>query len=336
MMKRFLETLYTKVYINIVVESSQTIVYTEVCSKDEVIQAMHKTFETTTVNSKMYDYIKAYMKESPYYYISILDKSPLQGAMPTCTYSQMSQYCDIASSEYKCYNDSWSFYTSEYDLEALKHEYRTIGVDFIFSPFVVMADFFKDKINSALAVFVLVEENYISFSIFNNSKLLYAEYLNMQHNSDDEDILIDSSIDEDEEEDMDSINLEDITMDDDDSIIFDDFTNIEDLDDSDTIDEFSETQEIEESLEKDVDISTDRFNEDYHRFSLIQSSLNNFYKDEKYQSEFVEAIYIADGVGVSSDLKNYLEEELFLNVYTRKIDLAIAICDMAKVELNEV
>ena len=335
MISRFLETLYTKVFINIIVESSQTIVYIEVCTRDDVVKGTHKVFDTTTLNSKMHDYIGHYFRESPFYYVSILDKSSLQGAIPTCSVSQMDKYCDIASSEYKCYGEDWAFYTSEYDLEVIKHEYRSIGVDFIFSPFAILAKFFKDKINSTLAIFILVEENSISFSIFDSSKLLYAEYLDMQHSRDEEDILIDSSVEEEEEPDIDSIDLEDISLEDD-SIIFDDFTNIEDLDSGESIEEFSESQEVEEEAENNVDISTDGFNEDYHRFSLIQSSLNTFYKDSKYESKFVESIYIADGVGISGDLKSYLEEELFLKVYIRKIDLGISLCDMAKAEVNEV
>ncbi|MDD3059526.1 MAG: hypothetical protein PHW94_01110 [Sulfurimonas sp.] len=48
----------------------------------------------------------------------------------------------------------------------------------------------------------------------------------------------------------------------------------------------------------------------------------------------MESVYIADGCGVSQDLKRYLEEEMFLSVYVRKIDLAKQVCELAKAELN--
>ena len=79
---------------------------------------------------------------------------------------------------------------------------------------------------------------------------------------------------------------------------------------------------------------SDGMNEDFQRFSLIQSAVNTFYKDEKFESEFIENIYIGDGVGVSSDLKRYLEEEMFLNVYIRHLDLAGELCTIAKMELS--
>lgn len=334
MISKLLEALYTKVFINIIVENMQSVVYVEVCSGKNVLQSVHKIFETTTINSRMYEFIQTYSKESPFCYISLLDKSPLQGAVPTCVAKEMNKYCDINSSEYLCFSKNWAFYTSEYDLEATKHEYRSIGIDFIFSPFAIMANFFKDKIDNTLAMFVLVEDNYISFSVFDNSKLLYAEYLNMQHHKDDDEILIDSPLDDEEEVSLgiEGIDLEEIDIDDD-SGTFDDFSNIEDLDDGDVIEEFSEAKDVQKIQSKDIDISSDGFNEDYQRFSLIQSSLSNFYKDSKYESKFVETIYIADGIGVSGDLKSYLEEEMFLSVYIRKIDLSAALCDMAKAEV---
>lgn len=331
MISKLLESLYTKVFINIVVESLQTVVYVEVCSNKRVEQSVHKSFETIAMNSKMHEFISAYCKVSPFFYISVLDKSSLQGAVPTCIANEMARYCDINSSEYKCYSKEWAFYTSEYDLEATKHDYRSIGIDFVFSPFALLANFFKDKIDNTLSIFVLLESNSLSFTIFENSKLLYAEHLSMKVNKDSEDVLIDTHLYA-EDEIVDGIDLEEITIEDD-SSGFDDFTNIEDLDDGSSIDEFSDNVETQELNRVDESTSDSGFNEDYQRYTLIQRALSTFYKDPKYKSQFIETIYIADGVGASGDLKNYLEEEIFLSVFVRKIDLGGALCDMAKAEI---
>ena len=333
MIGKLLGALYSKVFINIIIQNSQTVVYVEICSSKEVVRSFSNIFETTTINSKMYEFILKYIKESPFYYISVLDKSTLQGVIPTCSTSEMHKYYDINSSEYRCFSKEWAYYTSEYDLEAIKLDYKSIGVDFIFSPFVMLANFFKDKIAETLSMFVLVESNSLSFTIFENSKLLYGKYLDMEHQDDNNSLLMDTSLDDDFL--MDGIDLEDVNLDEE-SVGFDDFANIEELDEDDTIDEFAESQEIVKEKSKEVDISHDGFNEDYHRFSLIQSALSAFYKDSKYDSKFIETIYIADGVGVSSDLKNYLEEEMFLSVYIRKIDLAISLSDIAKAEVDAI
>lgn len=335
MISKLFASLYTRVFVNIVVESSQSFVYVEVCSSKKVERSMHKYFPTTTMNTQMHEFITALYKETPFCYISVLDKSLAQGAIPTCTTSEMGKYCDINASEYRCYDNNWAFYTSEYDLEAIKHDYRSIGVDFIFSPFVLLANFFKDKIENTLSIFVLVENNALSFTVFDHGKLLYGEYLSMQHNKGGDALLADSSLDEALDAGvMDGINLEEIAIEDD-SSGFEDFGAIEDLDTDDTIDEFSEALVLSEAVREKEEhaASSGVFNEDYQRFVLVQEALNTFYKDAKYKSQFVESIYIADSVGVSSDLKNYLEEEIFLTVFIRKIDLGASLCDMAKAEV---
>ncbi|MCD6172294.1 MAG: hypothetical protein J7J96_00710, partial [Sulfurimonas sp.] len=243
-------------------------------------------------------------------------------------------------SEYKCYKDKWTYYTSKNDLYGIEKVYEKIGVDFVFSPFVVLANFFKDKIDTHLAMFILIEENSISLSVFDNSELLYAEYFDTQMEIDEISVLIDEQdiedIDLDDEE---SINLDDIdAIDDIDEL--DDFGDIADLDSIEEIEEFSESKDVEEELAEVVveenynSDDSDDFNEDYQRFLLIQSSVNNFYKNEKYKSEFIENVYIGDSVGVSRDLKKYLEEEMFLNVYIRNLHLAAEVCEIAIMELS--
>jgi hypothetical protein len=46
----------------------------------------------------------------------------------------------------------------------------------------------------------------------------------------------------------------------------------------------------------------------------------------------VETIYVADGYGSGTELKRYLEEELFLNVLIRHIDVADEVIALAMLE----
>ena len=137
----------------------------------------------------------------------------------------------------------------------------------------------------------------------------------------------------------DSIDLDDIdSIDDIDAL--DSFGDIEDLDSIDELDEFDDTKDIEEELAESEDSEefpieeSGELNEDYQRFSLIQSAMNHFYTDNKYESEFIENVYIADCVGISSDLKRYLEEEMFLSVYVRHVELTAEVSDLALKEFG--
>lgn len=198
------------------------------------------------------------------------------------------------------------------NLDILEYNYAKVGVDFIFSPFVVLTNFFKDKIDTTLALFILVEDNYITLGVFDNSELLYGEHIDMEHGDSNDELLIDDGADEDIELDLEgSIDLDDIdAMGDIEGL--DDFGDIEDLDSIDEIDEFAESEDEEDEMEEVVgepaSVDVDGFNEDYQRFSLIQSSVNRFYKDSRYKSKFVESIYIADAIGTSGDLKDTLKK----------------------------
>jgi len=335
---RLFEALYHKVFINIVVQRSHSIVYVEECNTKGMISNDSESFDTTELSSKMHEYIDSFVSESPFHYISILDTSNAQGAIPTCSSRDMSVFNDMTSSKYICHQNQWAYYTSKPNLDIIKYNYSKVGVDFIFSPFTILSNFFKDKIDSHLALYILLEDNYITISVFDNSKLLYGDHIDMDHGDDNEELLIDESSEEDIDLDLEgSINLDDIdAMSDMEGL--DDFGDIEDLDTIDEIDEFAETEEDEEAFrseenEPSVDDGSG-FNEDYQRFSLIQSSINRFYKDYRYESKFVESVYIADAIGVSGDLKRYLEEEMFLSVFVRHLDLGAEVCEMAKADLK--
>jgi len=305
----FLEAFYNKVFVNILVKRSSTDVYIEIRSKKGVIDHFSESFNTTILSSQLLEFINFYTKESPYFYISFLDISPEQGALPTCEKNRLGFYGDVSASEYKCHDNKWTYYTAKTDLYAMEKRYAKIGVDFVFSPYSVLSNFFKDKISTTLAMYLLVQDSFISLSVFDNGTLLYAEQLDMETISEDADEIL-ASMDDEEEISLDieqSINLEDIMQD------LADFGDIE-----------VTTAEPHETS----------FNEDYQRFSLIQTSLSHFYNNEKYDSTFVEAVYIADAVGVSSDFKHYLEEEMFLNVYLRRIDINMEVCSLAQKELK--
>jgi hypothetical protein len=338
------ETLYRKVLVNIVQKTSSTDVYIEICSKTNVLDQLKENFETTTINQKMIDFINSYTKESPYFYITLLDISQTQGALPTCDKNKFSRYTDMSTSEYKCVNNKWIFYTSKTDLYEIEKVYEKIGVDFIFSPFSILTNFFKDKINTNMALYVLVQEEALSLAVFENSELLFAEHLPLKDLNDlYSDELSSTEEDIDLSDDI-GIDLEDIDMSEeleelDDLEDLDDFADIEDLDSLEDIDNFAENQDIEEVFyEAEDEIaeeeSDDNFNDDYQRYSLIQTSLGKYYNSSKYDSKFIENVYIADAVGISQELKRYLEEEMFLNVYVRNVELSAEVAEITKMELN--
>jgi len=326
---KILEALYFKIFVNIVTNRSKTIVYIEKHSRKELLASDEKEFSTLECDEAMYKFITAHTLESPYYYISVLDMSHSQGALPTCSKERIKFYVTIDDGEYKCINN-WTYYTEKENIIEIKRRYSCVGVDYIFSPFVLLSHFFKDKIDTKFAMYILVQEGFLSLAVFENAQLLYGAHLDMVKEDDFNGIGIE------EEDDGEDLFLDDVDEGDDESSELEDFANIEDLDSLDDIDEFSDSKDMDEELLESTETleapDEKSFNEDYERFTLIQESVGEFYKDPRFESKFIENVYIADSVGVTSDFKKYLEEEMFFNVYIRRIDLALELCEVAKRE----
>lgn len=329
----FLGFIYTKVFINIVIENLTVVVYIEVCSaKGKVLESVEKSFDISQDKIRMYNFIKSYKKESPFCYISTLDQSSSQCATTTCKINEISHPYKGSKIKLICYSKNLAFYTLENNINSIKHEYKDIGIDFIFSPFLIIREFFKDKIESTMAMFILVEDSYLSLTIFENSKLLFAKFINMGHLIDEEESPYANQLLDDDSEEL-SLDIGEIDLD---EVGFaEEYASIENLDDSDEINEFSEEKEIKKATGiSEEKLISNGFGEDYHRFISIQESLNSFYKDEKYDSKFVETVYIADAIGLNNELKGYLEDEMFLSVYVRRVELAKEICNLAKIEIK--
>ncbi len=344
---KFLESLYIKAFISIVVDKQGTTIYVQTYKKEKLHASYEEHFDAFGLDEKMLEYIHNFTKETPFFYIAYLDNSTQQGALPTCLKSEMSRYHDLSESEYKCYDKKWTYYTSKTDLYELERMYEKVGLDFIFSPFTLVAHFFKDKLKEYFAGYILVQEDLITLSVFENETLLYAESIVVE-NYVPEEILEEPALEDEEDLDIveeieEGIDLDDITaIDELDSL--DDFGDIADLDSLDDIDNFAQEEDIEEEFNEEVNAITQEqetasaekdlvSTEDYQRFTLIQESINRYYHDDRYESKFLETLYIADGVGVSSMLKQYFEEEMFLSVYVRSIDIPQELSQLAYKEV---
>lgn len=338
MISKILHSLYLKIYISIIVSSSKTDVCVHAIKNSKVKESFVETFQGSEVTEKMISFIESFKAETPYYYISLLDYSLSQGAMPTCKNSELSKYSDLEASKMICH-DGWNSFTSKVDLANFEKKYSAFGLDFVFSPYTILRNFFKDKITAQATLFVLVQEDSLIVTVFEESMLKYSEYTNMNTDKFDESLsMIDTNKDEIDFDfdDLNAVNLEDVDVDDGYEDL-DDLADIEDLDSIADLEDFTEVkvekanQNSNQQYKFDAE-NTSGFNEEYRRFIIIQSALNQFYTDGKYENKFIETIFIAAACNVENDLKNYLEEELFLKVYLRQLNMCEEIFDLVQGE----
>ena len=288
-------------------------------------------------------YLRKVTEESPLNYVAILNPSATQGALEGCSVHEVNDSDAMSGTKTLCRKNKWMLYTSSRELDALRAEYGKIGLDFVFSPFSLIERFFGDKITGRLSLFVLAQKDSISIAFFEEGKLEYAHHYPLRREEKALDIEeegnIGFSVGMEEEEPSRGINLERIEMLDDLEIIdeLDDLSDIEDLESLEEIAEFGEDEPLFEegpivSTPAEGKEESERFGDDFYRFELIEKSLARFYAGEHCHNRFVETVWIADGYGNGGELKRYLEEELFLNVTVRRIDLSEEVLSLALLE----
>ena len=355
MIDKLFHILYDTIIITIIKSTQELTLYIEVLHKKTLKDSIEKTFilNDTFSDTLLYDYLKQFIEETPYYYVTLLDVSYEQGAIPTCNKVEFGKYKDLSTAKHQCYENKWLYYTSFPELEEQLHFIGKVGVDFVFSPFIVLSRFFHDKMaTSKETMFVLVLKESLTLAVFKENQLLFGSYIDISAHIASSNLseLLDEEEQEIEEQMEESVNLDDIALDgdldlDDDLDELDDFDTIEDLNTLDALDTGDDLeQRLEENLEeldnaeenqaKEEEESNEGISDDYQHFLLIQQTLKAYYDDEKYNSDFIENIYIADGIKLSNDFKHYLQDELFLNVYIRSVEVEMELAALTKKELG--
>lgn len=342
-----LERLFQKIFVSIVPAQKGYDVTSIVIKNKKILFKEQRHFEDNPPSNGMIRHIKETIDVSPYYYISTLNLQANQGAYAGCAKPVTKfENEDSLGIQTLCRNNEWTQYASQDDIYQLRHHYDSFGVDFIFSPFSMIEYYFADKIKTSFALYAFGMGDFFSVAIFDNGKLEYGHYYTTARN-----------IMEEESEgsggsmeftqalsDENSINLDDIEELEDLDLLddLDSLSDLADLDDLDEVSEFSEDiltpEEIRVEKERnigEVKNQIDSSNGEYQRFELIQKTLHRFYASDECNNRFIETVCIADGNQGGDELKRYLEEELFLNVLVRHVNVGEGVNALAMLEEEE-
>jgi hypothetical protein len=341
-LSKLFERLYPKVFVGIATSYHGIQAVVEMHQNGKVSERRSHTFEGDDI-APVEAFVAPYLAESPFHYVALLNDRDDQGALPVCSRKDAQSFIDTTTAITLCQDNSWMLFAHKAGLDTLRKRFEPIGVDYIFSPFSILSRFFADKVAEEAALYVLLEEDAVSSAVFAEGNLVYARRLGMTRDEDQMSMdepggdAVSLSFELDADGIEEGLELDDINaIDDLDGL--DELTEIEDLDAADDLEHFAEQEEAAEPEEVPEETSEDalkNFDKDYKRFQMIQTALQHFYAEPRYDNRFIESVYIADGVGLGNDLKTYLEEELFMKVYVRKIDIPAEVADLAKSEVTD-
>ncbi|EJF07640.1 hypothetical protein ThvES_00002330 [Thiovulum sp. ES] len=128
--------------------------------------------------------LEKFQSEAIFTYIAFLDNSHFQGAIPTgreseyLNFSEISKYDDFDDILFKKFGKEWSVYTLKSEILIFQNRYKSVGFDYIFSPFFLPISLQKrNQLINKTSLFAVVQDNAIVVSIFNGEKLLYGKYV---------------------------------------------------------------------------------------------------------------------------------------------------------------
>ncbi|MBN2896073.1 MAG: hypothetical protein JXK05_09320 [Campylobacterales bacterium] len=342
-LQRLIDHLYDTIYIAIVDQGRYKEIALQIGRNSDQVQ-MHRCSNQEELEALIDEAIG----DSPYFYIALLNNMADQGALPTCDRSAIKAVVDVTLSVTLCMNNAWMLYSAKGALDLLRERHGVYGLDYIFSPFSLLQRFFADKIGSVWGLFVLVQEESVAVAVFSSNRLEYARFMTTDES---EIALMEASasstfeFDHQSDASQKSLGVEsdefDLIEDIDTLEGFEGFDDIEELDDLDSIESFGDFEQVEEAkpaspvdLIKESTNQDEGFNLDYHRFTLLQSALSEYYADVRFHQEFVEAVFVADAVGLGGEFKLYIEEELFMTPIIRHIELPKELLRLCKEEVR--
>jgi hypothetical protein len=175
MMMKILESFLPKLFITLIPSNDGIQLHAELRKNAKTI----KRFEDETVqnNGSLEKKIRTLELESAVSYIAFLESEASQGVLTDCRETEL---IDSDSFERICIDDRWALFIAKDDLFERQKAYKSIGLDFLFSPFSILYSFYREQLQNSDGLYLLLGSDFILGCIYKNGSLLFGEHTRMQ------------------------------------------------------------------------------------------------------------------------------------------------------------
>jgi|LGOV01.1.fsa_nt_gb hypothetical protein len=342
-MTKVFQKYLSNIFISIVQQGAEWVVYSKVVKNGVLKEKFSQNFDAKEYESipvKMEEYLDTLQTQYNFAYLALFLESMGQGAFNgTTAVDFKNNSVDIKSVTHFDLNKKWSIYASFIDINWAKKLFKNVGIDFIYSPFIVQYSLIKrQKTQDKPILYMLNHQDSVTITVFDDKNLLFGAYF--KTTTDDN---LSSGEDEDWENAEEEEGIENITeldsMDGDSGSMeeLEDLSDLDDLSSNDSI-SFEDMRSDENDLghfegeDAVEDSDLELFGRDILIYKYLTSSLKEFYQNPLYNSSFIDTVIIYDGYEVSAELIDMIEGELLMDIEMNKIDISETICKMAKEE----
>ena len=174
----FLDTFLAKMFIVLIPTPEGVSLYAELCKKSKTV----KQFNTEKLTSleTLESGIKKLERESAISYVSLLDTHSKQGLLEGCSHGSVD---DISSYETLCIDARWGLYMAKDDIFEQQKKYQKSGLDFIFSPYSLLANHYEKVLAQNDGLYILIFDNILVSTVFYNNTLIFVDLQNIPKKS---------------------------------------------------------------------------------------------------------------------------------------------------------
>ncbi len=307
----------TRQYIAVIVEESKCKIKQKVVKNKSILHLEEFNFDISSkeeLGSEVKTFINNLQEEYDNTYISLFLNTLGQGIIPQCDENLLEKYhIDSKSIKTICVENRFMMYATHIDIKWADKAFADVGLDFVFSPFLIL-DYFIQKeevVKDQVTLYILNTGNALTIMISKDARLLYGSFFNVAK---DENLLYTDyeEDEEDEEESFDELDLED------DDLEIDEISNISD-----------NSNFVNNVLQEQINLDA----QDERVIKYLSAALREFYSDDLYESEFINHAKIYDGAGIHEGVMVYIENELLLDTSAVNISVRDAIIDLSEKEV---
>lgn len=312
---RILRPLFSNVFIVINLDGSMCYLKVLRLKEGKEVERFNREFKILEgqLPIELIKFIKNYKRRYPFSYIGTMAKTYNQGVFNPKK-QEILQGLGINVKECRVVKmDKWNAYIKKSEVELIQNQFgRFGGVDYIFSPFVIVYSAIKKDLDDSLRLYILYERSNIAILIANCDEVYFAGYF-----------MIESEISHAQEDLKYVANPLENTFD-----IMDGLDGFGDLEDFDFFDENKEEEE------QDVEQTIHDITQASIVAGIIQNSLNEFYSNDLYEEQFVEEIVILDNVGISQESLRYISDTILLDTRKQRFNLMDELLTITKMEFG--
>ena len=319
----------TNQYISVIVVEDACFAKVKKIKNGEILFDEERRFDLPSkekLSNEAIAWLQRLQEEVEQTYIAVYLNSHGQGAVPSCLNSAYEKFhIDYKEVKDICVDNRYSVYASRIDIEWVEKIFARTGIDFLFSPFLVIENLIhKEPPKEGIVLYMLASITSITIMIFEGQELLYGTFINIAK---EEDLLTtDFEMQEQEEETVDDNIFDEIDLD----MELEESTEIADLLES-------AEHELVEKVEHDMEIASSKnrlFGQDLRLVKYFDASLREFYESALYRSDFVTEVKIYDAVRLNPEIIDYFKEQLLVEIDVESVDILEVLIQMARAEVE--